>query len=48
MEENNIDIEKIKETIKKLKFEILEKEEKIDELLKLINNETDENIEVDF
>lgn len=48
MEENNIDIEKIKETIKKLKFEILEKEEKIDELLKLINNETDENIEDDF
>ena len=48
MEENNTDIEKIKETIKKLKFEILEKEERIDELLKLINNETDENNEDDF
>ena len=45
MEENNIDIETIKETIKKLKTEILEKEDKIDELLKIINNETDENLE---
>lgn len=45
MEENNFDIEKIKETIQKLKIEILEKEEKIDELLKIINNETDENPE---
>ena len=43
MKENNINIEKIKETIKQLKFEILEREEKIDELLKIINNETDDN-----
>lgn len=46
MEENNIDIEKIKETIKKLKMEILEREDKIDELLKIINNEDDENFDV--
>ena len=45
MEENSIDVEKIKETIQQLKIEILEKEEKIDELLKIINNETDENPE---
>lgn len=45
MEENSIDVEKIKETIQQLKIEILEKEEKIDELLKIINNETDENRE---
>ena len=46
MEENNIDIEKIKETIKKLKMEILEREDKIDELLKIINNDDDENFDV--
>ena len=45
MEENSIDVEKIKETIQQLKIEIKEKEEKIDELLKIINNETDENYE---
>ena len=45
MEENSIDVEKIKETIQQLKIEILEKEEKLDELLKIINNETDENPE---
>lgn len=39
MEENNISIEQIKEEIKKLKLEIIEKENKIDELLKIINNE---------
>ncbi|MDD6878610.1 MAG: hypothetical protein PUD59_00040 [bacterium] len=41
MVENNILIEQLKEEIKKLKFEILKKEEKIDELLKIINK--DEN-----
>lgn len=46
MEENNIDVEKIKEIIKKLKMEILEREDKIDELLKIINNEDDENFDV--
>lgn len=39
MEENNITVEQIKDAIKKLKFEIIEKENKIDELLKIINNE---------
>lgn len=41
MQENNIKIEQIKEEIKKLKLEILEKEDKIDELLKILNNEDD-------
>lgn len=41
MEENKRYIEQIKEEIKKLKFEILEKEDKIDELLKIINGESD-------
>ena len=45
MEENNIDIEKIKETIKSLKIEILKKEEKIDELLKIINNASNEKFD---
>lgn len=45
MEENNINIEQIKQTIKKLKIEILEKEDKIEELLKIINKETDESFE---
>ena len=45
MEENNVDIEQIKQIIQKLKIEILEKEDKIEELLKIINNETDENFE---
>lgn len=40
MQKNNIDIEYIKEEIKKLKLEIIEKEDKVDELLKIINNET--------
>lgn len=39
MEENSISIEQIKEEIQKLKLEIIEKENKIDELLKIINNE---------
>ena len=46
MEENNIDIEQIEEQIKKLKLEIIEKEEQIDTLLKIINNETDIDDEV--
>ena len=32
MEENNVDIEKVKQIIQKLKIEILEKEDKINEL----------------
>lgn len=43
MEENNVDIQQIKEEIKKLKLDIIEKENKIDELLKIINNEIDED-----
>lgn len=45
MEENNVDIEKVKQAIQKLKIEILEKEEKINELLKIINDENDEKLE---
>ena len=41
MQENNINVEQIKEQIKKLKIEILEKEDKVDELLKILNNETE-------
>ena len=44
MEENNVDIEKVKQIIQKLKIEILEKEDKINELLK-INDEVDEKSE---
>lgn len=39
MEENNITVEQIKSAIKKLKLEIIEKENKIYELLRIINNE---------
>lgn len=45
MEENNVDIEKVKQIIQKLKIEILEKEDKINELLKTINDEVDEKSE---
>lgn len=45
MEENNVDIEKVKQIIQKLKIEILEKEDKINELLKIINDEGDEKSE---
>ena len=45
MEENNVDIEKVKQIIQKLKIEILEKEDKINELLKIINGEVDEKSE---
>lgn len=45
MEENNADIEKVKQIIQKLKIEILEKEDKINELLKIINDEVDEKSE---
>lgn len=45
MEENNVDIEKVKQIIQKLKIEILEKEDKINELLKIINYEGDEESE---
>lgn len=41
MEETNFDIKQIKEEIKKLKLEIIEKENKVDELLRIINNEPD-------
>ncbi len=45
MEENNVDIEKVKQIIQKLKIEILEKEDKINELLKIINDDVDEKSE---
>lgn len=45
MEENNVDIEKVKQIIQKLKIEILEKEDKINELLKIIDDEVDEKSE---
>ena len=45
MEENNVEIEKVKQIIQKLKIEILEKEDKINELLKIINDEVDEKSE---
>lgn len=45
MEKNNVDIEKVKQIIQKLKIEILEKEDKINELLKIINDESDEELE---
>lgn len=45
MEENNVDIEKVKQIIQKLKIEILEKEDKINELLKIINDEGNEESE---
>ena len=45
MEENNVDIEKVKQIIQKLKIEILEKEDKINDLLKIINDEVDEKSE---
>jgi hypothetical protein len=45
MEENNVDIEKVKQIIQKLKIEILEKEDKINELLKLINDEGNDELE---
>ena len=38
--ENNIDIKQIKEEINKIKLEIIEKQDKIDELLAILNNET--------
>ena len=51
MEKSDLDIEKLKNEIKKLKLEILEKENKIDELLKIINgnfyNTIDERIYID-
>lgn len=42
MEESSITIEEIKEEIKKLKLEIIERENKIDELLEIINESEDE------
>lgn len=47
MENNDITIEQIKEEIRKLKLEIIEKENKIAELLKIIegDDEDDEIIE---
>ena len=42
MENINLYIKKIQEEIKKLKLEILEKENKIDELLKKLNNDVAE------
>lgn len=45
MEENDIDIAKVKKIIQNLKIEILEKEDKINESLKIINDESDEESE---
>ena len=42
--ENNLNIEQIKKMIEQLKIEIIEKEHKIEELLKIINKESDEEI----
>ena len=42
MQENNIYIEQMREEIKKLKLEILEKEAKVEELLKIVNDEEDD------
>ncbi len=42
--ENNLNIEQIKKMIEQLKIEIIEKENKIEELLKIINKESDEEI----
>lgn len=42
--ENNLNIEQIKKVIEQLKIEIIEKENKIEELLKIINKEPDEEI----
>lgn len=42
MEENKKFIEQIKEQIKQLKIEIIENQDKLDELLKKMNNETEE------
>lgn len=43
MENNNIIIEQIKQKIKMLKLEIIEKENLIVELLQIINNNEEEN-----
>ena len=42
MEESSITIEEIKEEIKKLKLEIIERENKIDELLEILNESEEE------
>lgn len=44
MEENNITIEQIKNWIKMLKLEILEKEQKIEELNQILNPD-EENLD---
>lgn len=45
MEENNITIEQVKEEIKKLKLEILEKEKRVDELLEIIYSDEEDVFE---
>ncbi len=45
MEENNMSIDNIKEEIKKLKLEIIEKEKKIEELSNIINGVDKEETE---
>lgn len=47
MEENNITVEQIKDAIKKLKLEIIEKENKIDELLQIIEGYEEEIENID-
>lgn len=48
MEENKKYIDLIQEQIKQLKFEIIEKQNKLDEILKIVNNESDEDYEEDI
>lgn len=42
MEENKDYIAEIKKQIKKIKFEIIEKQEKLDELLNIVNNSNED------
>lgn len=43
--ENNLNIEQIKELINQLKLEIIEKENKIEELLEIIQENESESVE---
>ena len=43
--ENNLNIDQIKKIIEQLKVEIIEKENKIEELLKIINDELENDNE---
>lgn len=43
--ENNLNIEQVKKVIEQLKLEIIEKENKIEELLQIINQNEQESVE---